>query len=93
MKTILTGGQSDVVKITLPTFESAYRDVWKESAGEYKRGDLVTHKGGVWMAKSATTERPGAGDGWKLVVKAGRDGKDTSVVKLDRPDVYRLGAA
>lgn len=93
VKTILTGGQSAVVKITLPTFESSYKDVWKESAGEYKRGDLVTHKGGVWMAKAATTERPGAGDGWKLVVKAGRDGKDTSVVKLERPDVYRLGAA
>ncbi|MEG8007475.1 hypothetical protein U2444_14855, partial [Listeria monocytogenes] len=60
--------------------------------GEYNRGDLVTHKGAVWLAKSKTTERPGTGDAWKLVVKNGRDGKDVSVVKLDRPATYKMGA-
>lgn len=92
IKSVLTGGQSSVAKISAPTFQESYRDVWKESAGEYNRGDLVTHKGAVWLAKSKTTERPGTGDAWKLVVKNGRDGKDVSVVKLERPATYKLGA-
>jgi len=90
VKSMLTGGASHVAKMAAPTFAEAYKGVWKESAGEYQRGDMVTHKGSVWLAKEATTERPGAGDGWKLVVKSGRDGKDLNVVKIDRPDTYKL---
>jgi hypothetical protein len=91
VKSILTGGASHITKMAAPTFDDSYKDVWKESAGEYKRGDIVTHKGSVWLAKSSTIERPGIGEGWKLIVKAGRDGKDLSVVKLDRPATYKLG--
>lgn len=92
VKSILTGGASHITKMAAPTFDESYKDVWKESAGEYKRGDIVTHKGSVWLAKASTMERPGAGEGWKLIVKAGRDGKDISVVKLDRPATYKLGS-
>jgi hypothetical protein len=90
VKSILTGGASHIAKLASPTFTDSYKDVWKESAGEYKRGDIVTHKGSVWLAKSDTAERPGTGDGWRLIVKAGRDGKDLSLVKLDRPATYKL---
>ncbi len=92
VKSIMTGGASHIAKMSAPTFDDSYKDIWKESAGEYKRGDIVTHKGSVWLAKSTTIERPGTGEGWKLIVKAGRDGRDLSLVKLERPATYKLGA-
>lgn len=90
VKSVLTGGASHVAKMAAPTFVDSYKGVWKESEGEYQRGDTVTHKGSVWLAKKTTTERPGTGEGWRLIVKAGRDGKDVNVVKLDRPETYKL---
>lgn len=90
VKSIMTGGASHIAKMSAPTFDDSYKDIWKESAGEYKRGDIVTHKGSVWLAKSTTLERPGTGEGWKLIVKAGKDGRDLSLVKLERPATYKL---
>ena len=43
---------------------------WKE--GAFKGGALVTDKGSLWLAKRATTARPGQSDAWQLVVKNGR---------------------
>jgi hypothetical protein len=44
---------------------------------QYEQGDGVTWAGSYWIAqKDGPTEKPGEGDGWRLAVKRGRDGKD-----------------
>lgn len=50
------------------------RGVWRE--GEYKAGDAVTWAGSLWIAQKDTDAKPDSGDGWRLSVKRGRDGKD-----------------
>lgn len=42
----------------------------------YAKGDGVTFGGSFWIAQQATDEKPGTGDGWRLAVKKGRDGRD-----------------
>lgn len=51
----------------------------------YEKGDAVTFGGSVWVAQAETTERPGTGPGWRLAVKAGRNGSD-GVVKAAREE-------
>lgn len=53
-----------------------YRGVWQRSE-EYKRGAVVTESGSCWhAAKDAPIgERPGTGDSWQLMVKAGKDAR------------------
>lgn len=51
-----------------------YRGVWQER--DYAPGDTVTWDGSLWHCMSATSERPGTGDTWRLAAKRGRDGKD-----------------
>ena len=55
-----------------------YMGVW-EGGVDYARNSLVTHEGGLWIAKSATGACPGAvhdqGRTWQLCVKKGKDGK------------------
>lgn len=54
-------------------------------AGEtYAAGDGVTWGGSFWIAQKDTTDKPGEGDGWRLSVKKGRDGKD-GIVKAEKP--------
>lgn len=64
------------VELDLPI--PVYRDVWTEGKS-YTSGDLVTWGGGMYIAKEATTAKPGMptaeSRAWKLCVKAGRDGK------------------
>ena len=50
------------------------RGVWRE--GEYKAGDAVTWAGSLWIAQKDTDAKPDSGEGWRLSVKRGRDGKD-----------------
>ena len=51
------------------------RGVYKPD-GEYQKGDAVTWAGSLWIAqKDAPETKPGDGDGWRLSVKKGRDGK------------------
>lgn len=50
------------------------RGVWRD--GEYKAGDAVTWAGSLWIAQKDTGSKPDSGDGWRLAVKRGRDGKD-----------------
>jgi len=50
------------------------RGVWRE--GEYKAGDAVTWAGSLWIAQKDTAAKPDSGEGWRLSVKRGRDGKD-----------------
>jgi hypothetical protein len=90
IKTLLTGGESHVTKAHIPTFADTYQGVWRESFGEYAKGHTVTHKGSVWLAKEPASTKPGDSPDWQLIVKAGRDGKDLNVVKMDRPATYRL---
>lgn len=42
----------------------------------YERGDGVSWAGCFWIAQSDTSEKPDTGQGWRLAVKRGRDGKD-----------------
>lgn len=52
------------------------RGVYKEGSA-YQRGDAVTWGGSLWIAQKDSPEsKPGMGDGWRLAVKKGRDGKD-----------------
>ncbi|EKF39928.1 collagen triple helix repeat-containing protein [Nitratireductor indicus C115] len=59
------------------------RGVFK--AGDtYSAGDGVTWGGSFWIAQKDTADKPGDGDGWRLAVKKGRDGKD-GIMKTDQP--------
>lgn len=53
------------------------RGIYK-AAGDYEKGDAVTHGGCLWIAQYDAPEgAPGmGGKGWRLAVKKGRDGKD-----------------
>lgn len=51
------------------------RGVWKAET-EYARGDVVTWGGSLWIAQEPTKAKPDSGEGWRLSVKRGRDGKD-----------------
>lgn len=50
------------------------RGVWRE--GDYSKGDGVSWGGSFWIAQKDTDSKPDSGDGWRLAVKRGRDGKD-----------------
>jgi len=88
IKTILTSGQSNIVKAYIPSME--YKGVWKESHGEYAKGHTVTQNGSLWVCLKATSDKPGSSDNWQLAVKKGTDGKDLNVVKTQKPEVYKL---
>lgn len=51
------------------------RGVYKEGQ-TYSAGDTVTWAGSIWTAQKETAAKPDSGDGWRLSVKRGRDGKD-----------------
>jgi len=88
IKTILTGGASHVTKAALPFMQ--YAGVWKESHGEYSKGFTATHAGSLWHCNEATADKPGTSEAWTLCAKAGKDGKDITVARLPKPEVYKL---
>jgi hypothetical protein len=47
-----------------------YAGVWRD--GEYRRGQFVTHQGGIFHCNERTTARPGTNKQWQLAVKSGR---------------------
>ncbi|WP_295808909.1 hypothetical protein [uncultured Nitratireductor sp.] len=55
-----------------------------KSGETYAAGDGVTWGGSFWIAQKDTTDKPGEGDGWRLAVKKGRDGKD-GIMKAEKP--------
>lgn len=60
-----------------PAFNLAdvHRGVWSPAL-LYARGDLCTHDGSLWLAKSSNTgAKPGTSEDWKLIVKRGQDGR------------------
>lgn len=76
---VFTFGRGEHVKSwTVPVPMTLYRDVWLEGK-TYQAGDVVTWGGAMWVAKEATSAKPGLptveSRAWKLCVKAGRDGK------------------
>ena len=54
-----------------------YCGIYQRAVG-YKRGDVVTHDGSMFVAVAevAPNQLPGAGGPWQLAVKRGADGKD-----------------
>ena len=59
--------------------------------GEYKAGDGVTWNGSYWIAQKDSPEgKPGDGEGWRLAVKKGRDGKDFAPPVAVDPPIVRL---
>lgn len=57
------------------TLADSYREVYK--AGEsYRRGELVTWGGSLFMARADTSARPEASTDWRQIVTKGRDGRD-----------------
>lgn len=61
----------------------AWRGVWK--AGDYRRGELVTFGGSMFLAKADTSGKPEQADAWVLCVKRGRDGRDVQPERPDKP--------
>jgi hypothetical protein len=51
-----------------------YCGVW-DAAKEYPVGSLVTRRGSLWHCEVATSEAPGTGKGWRMVVKQGDPGR------------------
>lgn len=50
-----------------------------QRAIDYKRGDLVSHDGSMWIVvadAAKALEIPGKSPSWQLCVKAGRDARD-----------------
>lgn len=68
----ITGGQATEQKFSLPVL--IYRGIYSE--GKYAQGDVVTWGGSAWHCQQDTTEAPGKGGDWKLMVKEGQRGKD-----------------
>ena len=57
----------------------------------YVKGDGVTWGGSFWIAqKDAPEGKPDGGDGWRLAVKRGRDGKDGVVIEKPKPGPVRV---
>ena len=48
-----------------------FSDVYRHNK-TYKRGQVVTHNGGLWFALETTDSKPGSDGSWKLTVKSGR---------------------
>ena len=62
-----------------------YRGVWAKD-GRYSRGDAVTWRGSLWVAKAETSAKPDeASSAWTLCAKKGRDGKDAGRSEGARP--------
>jgi hypothetical protein len=67
-----------------------YREVWLES-GDYRPGDVVTHKGSMWIAKTNTAGEPGSDiTGWTLAVKRGNNGRDAFNIEVH--ETHKEGA-
>lgn len=73
VKSMTSDGRTTEKSVELPVVLD--RGVYK-SGQDYVPGDAATYGGSLWIAQSKTNERPGTGDGWRLAVKRGRDGRD-----------------
>jgi hypothetical protein len=46
-----------------------YAGIWKQG-GDYRPGDLATHRGALWFCRSASGEKPGTDASWTLMHKS-----------------------
>lgn len=68
------GDQVKEFAFTMPVIID--RGVWVDGK-DYSAGDAVTWAGSVWISqKDGNADKPDGGEGWRLSVKRGRDGKD-----------------
>lgn len=56
------------------TFADIYRGGYARGE-QYKRGDVVTNSGNLWLCMKDSGHEPGVNDDWRLIVKKGRDGR------------------
>ena len=71
---ILRPDGSELGRKTFPV--PIYRGVYVAGAS-YAKADSVTFGGSVWIARDATSDKPGDGaTNWVLAVKHGRDGRE-----------------
>jgi hypothetical protein len=63
-----------VADINVRTFADVYQGVY-ENGRLYTRGVLTTWGGHMWLSLADTQAKPGESPDWKMVVKAGRDGR------------------
>ena len=72
----LTGEDGRVIERTITAPIPIYRGIWKEDQ-DWLPGDITNYAGSAWICLSATKAKPGDGEdnGWRLIVKKGRDGK------------------
>lgn len=78
----LSDGTCREVKHTIPQPE--YKGIFKRSE-KYLTGDSVTYDGSVWIAMTddPQDQAPGKGQGWRLAVKRGRDGRGLYAIARD----------
>lgn len=69
------------------------RGVWLEGReGGYAKGDGVTWAGSFWISqKDDNDDKPDGGEGWRLAVKRGRDGKSVKVELPLTPQPVKVG--
>lgn len=69
------------------------RGVWLEGReGGYAKGDGVTWGGSFWISqKDDNDDKPDGGEGWRLSVKRGRDGKSVKVNLPPAPQPVKVG--
>lgn len=51
-----------------------HKGIW-EGGRQYERGNFVTYRGSMWVAKKETLDEPGKSLEWQMVVRRGRDGR------------------
>lgn len=83
---MLTSGAKVLSEFRMPAM--VYQEVWRE--GAYERGDVVTWGGSAWHCQQKTTDQPGKSAAWKLMVKEGRPGKDSSPPVPQVKELVRL---
>ena len=54
--------------------ELKHRGVWRETEN-YRECNMVSHAGGLWIARADTKARPGQSHEWQLIVKSGKVGR------------------
>jgi hypothetical protein len=78
-------------KFSLPVIID--RGVWVEAKeGGYAKGDGVTWAGSFWISqKDENGDKPDGGDGWRLSVKRGRDGKPGKDGEMKTREPVKVG--